>query len=225
MKFKNIFFDFLKVLLWVVIFYSGSLYADGYLFLNLQNYQPAANNFSPYFFERNSVTGDLVKVIDTDNSFQFKTYNLKLGADGIGSYRAEVRPVLLEWEKKVNPFEDDSDSSYLSGSLARNIEAELQEDLAVEVHIAIYKGRIEAISYVQNTTAEAPEIETIIANPWGMTEDQTSHVKGAGSSLLDNVLTDFKNRGAQKVQLYSVKDRYYLDRGWQRGSSDQGACE
>jgi hypothetical protein len=93
MKFKNIFFGFFKTLLLTIIFYSGTLYAS-YMYLDLQNYQ--SRSVSPYFFERVQGTNDLLKVIDMQNNFQFKTYDLTLQTD-IDLYNAEVKPVLLKW--------------------------------------------------------------------------------------------------------------------------------
>jgi hypothetical protein len=64
MKFRNIFFGFLKTWLLIAISYSGSLYAAGYMFLTLYDYQPITNNFRPYFFEKDPYTGKLTKVFD-----------------------------------------------------------------------------------------------------------------------------------------------------------------
>jgi hypothetical protein len=44
MKFKNIFFGFFKTLLLTTIFYSSSLYAVGYMFLDLQGYPYTTSN-------------------------------------------------------------------------------------------------------------------------------------------------------------------------------------
>ncbi|WP_139458270.1 hypothetical protein [Bathymodiolus thermophilus thioautotrophic gill symbiont] len=228
MKFKNIFFGFLKTLLLAVIFCSSLLYADGYMTLDLQNYQPADNGSPPYFFEVDSTTGNLIKVVDTGNSFQFKTYNFRTTVD-IESYIEEVEPVLLKWREEIEPFDEEFHSS---SSLSDGMLADLRYDLrsgpfSGEVHVATYEGRIEAISYVPNTADEAPEIDTIVANPWGMIKGQTTNVKGAGSSLLDYILQKFKSRGAVKARLYSERDQYYLDRGWQREPDpwqEDGAC-
>jgi hypothetical protein len=38
MKFKNIFFGFLRTLLLIIAFYSSALYADQYMFLDLRDY-------------------------------------------------------------------------------------------------------------------------------------------------------------------------------------------
>ncbi|OIR24153.1 hypothetical protein [Bathymodiolus thermophilus thioautotrophic gill symbiont] len=222
MKFKNIFFGFLKTLLLVAVFYGGSLYADGHMFLDLQNYQHVTNN-SPYFFEIDPTTGNLVKVIDANNSFQFKTYNLGLTAD-VELYKAEVRPVLLRWGEGGAPLDEDFYSaSSLSETLVSDVRHDIKGLFQGEVHVATYEGRIESVSYVKNIVVEVPEIKAIVANPWGMIKGQITNVKGAGSSLLDYMLQKFKNRGAERVRLYSIRDRYYLDRGWQRGIGN-GAC-
>ncbi|CAB5498063.1 hypothetical protein [Bathymodiolus thermophilus thioautotrophic gill symbiont] len=224
MKFKNIFFGFLKTLLLIVVFCSSLLYADGLMFLNLQNYQPA-NNLPPYFFEVEPVTGNLIKVFDIENDFQFKTYNFRVTAD-MESCIKEVEPVLLEWREEIEPFDEEFHSS---SSLSDAMLIDLRHDFgdgpfSGEVHVATYEGRIEAISYVPKAEAVVPEIDTIVANPWGMIEGQTTNVKGAGSSLLDYILQKFRSRGAVKARLYSVRDQYYLDRGWQRESDDYSAC-
>jgi hypothetical protein len=52
-----------------------------------------------------------------------------------------------------------------------------------EVHVAIYKGKIEAVSYTEDARQAIPEIKTLIANPEGLIEGQTKIVKGGGSSL------------------------------------------
>jgi hypothetical protein len=67
MKFRNICFGFLKTWLLIAIFYRGSLYAAGYVFLTLYDYQPITNNFRPYFFEKDPYTGKLTKVFDSEN--------------------------------------------------------------------------------------------------------------------------------------------------------------
>jgi hypothetical protein len=72
----NTLFDFFKTLLLAVIFCGGLIYAYGHMVLTLQNYQYTADDFPPYFFERG-----LTKIIDTENSFQFKTYRLGLKFD------------------------------------------------------------------------------------------------------------------------------------------------
>ena len=216
MKIKNIFFGFLKALLLVVIFYSGLLSAKDYMFFDLQNYQPVANSPPPYFFQIDPTTGNLVKIIKED-SFRFKTYNLRLKAD-LELYNVEVRPTLLKWEIKIRPFEGESNSSsLLSEDLVKKVYNESGDGfLSREIHVATYEDRIEAVSYVKNKVPGMPEIDTIVANPEGLRIGQTANVKGAGSSLLDYELKIFSNRGDQKVRLYSIKDQYYLDRGWQR---------
>jgi hypothetical protein len=64
-------FGFLKTWLLIAIFYSGSLYAAGYMFLTLDDYHPITNDFRPYFFERDPYTGKLTKVFDSENDFQW----------------------------------------------------------------------------------------------------------------------------------------------------------
>ncbi|WP_139458269.1 hypothetical protein [Bathymodiolus thermophilus thioautotrophic gill symbiont] len=232
MKVKNIFFGFLKALLLVVAFCSSLLYANEYMVFDLQNYQPAADSPSPYFFQRDPITGNLTKVTDLENSFQFKTYNLKLRAD-LEWYREEVEPTLSRWRVRISPSEYDSDSvSFLSSDLMNKVnDGSLEGSLPREVHVAIYKGRVEAASYVKNTEPEMPEIDILAANPEGMRVGQTMNVKGAGSALLDYELKTFKGRGAEKVRLFSTRDEYYLDRGWKSEPArwtdvfgDQGAC-
>ncbi|OIR24639.1 hypothetical protein [Bathymodiolus thermophilus thioautotrophic gill symbiont] len=223
MKVKNIFFGFLKALLLAVIFYSSLLSAEDYFFFDFQDYQPLANSPPPYFFQIDPMTGNLVKIIKED-SFRFKTYNLRLKAD-LELYNAEVRPTLLKWEIKIRPFEEESNSSsLLSGGLVKKIDGGSGGDSLGEVHIATYEDRIEAVSYVTNKVPGVPEIDTLVASPEGMRVGQTGSVKGAGSSLLDYELKIFNNRGDRGVRLYSIRDQYYLDRGWQRESDVQGAC-
>jgi hypothetical protein len=64
------------------------------MFLDLQSYNPVAGNFRPYAFEIDPNTGNLVKVFDMQNDFQFKTYNLGSKED-MALYEKEVRPTLL----------------------------------------------------------------------------------------------------------------------------------
>lgn len=212
MKFKNILFSVLKTLLLVVVFYSRSLYAS-YMYLDLGSHQ--SRSISPYFFESNQETGDLIKVIDTQNNFQFKTYNLTLQVD-IEEYNTEVRPVLLEWKKTVAPFGTDSySSSELSKGMARSIEIHLEMDPPpMKVYVATYKGNIESVSYIKNTRLQTPEIDTIVANPEGLIEGQTMIVKGGGSALLEHVIKTYKEAGTEEIQLYSGDDQYYAKRGW-----------
>ncbi len=227
MKFKNIFFGFFKTLLLTTIFYSSSLYAVGYMFLDLQGYPYTTSNFRPYFFAKDPTTGNLIKVTDTQDSFQFKTYNFGFNAD-IESYNAEVKPVLVEWSEGTEPFGTESfSSSQLSGSMVTNVEEDLDNLLEKEVHTATYKGRIESVSYAQSPEVTAPKIETIVANPEGLVPGQTTTVKGGGSSLLDRIVRTYKEEGVDKVRLYSAKDdSYYADRGWQVDSEaeSEGAC-
>jgi hypothetical protein len=57
--------------------YKSLIHAANYMFLILQNYQYTANDFPPYLFEKNFETGQLTKIIDTENAFQFKTFVLR----------------------------------------------------------------------------------------------------------------------------------------------------
>ncbi|OIR24637.1 hypothetical protein [Bathymodiolus thermophilus thioautotrophic gill symbiont] len=235
MKFKNIFFGFLKTLLLTVVFHIGLLCANEYMIFDLQNYQPTDNSPPPYFFQRDPATGDLVRLTDTEGGFQFKTYNLQLKAD-LAQYKIEVRPTLLRWKEKIIPLEkDSSSSSFFSGDLANKVDAQSSKRPPPrEVHVATYKDRIEAVSYVNNRKPESPEIDILTANPEGMRVGQTTNVKGAGSALLDYELKTFKGRGAESAQLLSIRDKYYLDRGWKidfdhwievEDSDDQSSCE
>ncbi|CAB5498074.1 hypothetical protein [Bathymodiolus thermophilus thioautotrophic gill symbiont] len=223
MKFKNIFFDFFKTLLLVVVFYSGLLYADQYMFLDLQNYPYISNDFRPYFFERDLATGNLIRVPDVQNSFQFKTYNLE-SLDDAALYRVEVRPVLLEWRGTIAPLDSEADSaSFLSGSMADSIDFCLKEKLPLrKVHIVTYRGNVEAVSYVNNADP-VPKIELMAANPEGMLEGQTAIVKGGGSSLLEGIVRGYQAEGRGRVRLYSINDKYYSKRGWQ-AEPNRGAC-
>ncbi|AYQ57137.1 hypothetical protein MS2017_1450 [Bathymodiolus thermophilus thioautotrophic gill symbiont] len=234
MKFKNIFFGFLKTLLLTVVFYIGLLCATEYMTFDLQNYQPTANSPPPYFFQRDPATGNLARLTDTEGSFQFKTYNLQLKAD-LAQYKIEVEPTLLRWKEKIIPLEKDSDySSFFSGDLVDKVEEQSSKSPPPkEVHVATYEDRIEAVSYVDNANPRTPEIDILTANPEGMRIGQTTNVKGAGSALLDYELKIFKGRGARGVQLLSIRDQYYLDRGWKiepnyqievEDFNDQGAC-
>jgi hypothetical protein len=49
--------------------------------------------------------------------------------------------------------------------------------LTREVHIATYKGEIEAMSYSESSEVEVPEIITLIAKPEGLMHGQTTTVK------------------------------------------------
>ena len=225
MTFKNIFFGFFKTLLLAVIFYSSLLYAAGNMFLELQGYPYTNHNFRPYFFTKDATTGDLIKIPGTQDSFQFKTYNLGIQAD-VDSYNAEVKPVLLEWSEEGDPFEQESVyASRLSNNIVQDVERDLDNGmLSKEVHVATYEGRIEAASYAQSPEITAPEIETIAANPAGLITDQTTVVKGGGSALLDSMARTYKEEGVDRIRLYSSRhDNYYADRGWQSDTED-GAC-
>ena len=139
MKFKNIFFDFLKTLLWVVIFYSNSTYAV-YIFLNPQKYQHTANDFRPYSFERNLVADKMIKITDTENNFQFETYKLGSKID-MDAYKLRVKPILQKWSKKGQWLK--SNDSRISARLSGHIESGINWDsnnkvFTHEVHVATY---------------------------------------------------------------------------------------
>ncbi|CAB5500654.1 hypothetical protein THERMOT_1282 [Bathymodiolus thermophilus thioautotrophic gill symbiont] len=221
MKFKNIFFGFLKTLLLAVIFYSGLLYATGgHMFLDLRNYPYTNNDFRPYFFARDESTGDLIKIPDTQNSFTFKTYDLDLPAD-MKLYRREVRPILRRWKNEDAPPDTDADLSIdLSGQMETNIA--LDSKSSREVHVAIYDDNIEAVSYVYDAK-QTPEIDTIIANPEGLLEGQTTIVKGGGSALLENIVRSYQEDGIERIQLYAIESKYYAKRGWKM-EPEEAAC-
>jgi hypothetical protein len=102
MKFKDTFSIFLKTLLVIGIFYSGLTYAS-YLFINLQDYQYTADDYPPYFFERTPNTNNFIKVTDTQNTFQFRTYKLESKIDMM-TYKAKVKPTLLKWGEEIHPI-------------------------------------------------------------------------------------------------------------------------
>jgi N-acetylglutamate synthase-like GNAT family acetyltransferase len=62
---------------------------------------------------------------------------------------------------------------------------------------------------------ETPEIITLIAKPEGLVPGQTTNIKGGGSSLLEQLIQDYKAKNVQKIRLYSSKDDYYSKRGWE----------
>ncbi|CAB9538979.1 hypothetical protein BROOK1789B_261 [Bathymodiolus brooksi thiotrophic gill symbiont] len=223
MKFKNIFFGFLRTLLLIIAFYSSALYADQYMFLDLRDYPYTTHDFRPYFFDRDEA-GNVIKVPDTRNSFQFKTYNLDLKED-VALYRKEVRPTLLEWKKYDAPPDSEPESAArLSGRMEGIIERDLASNASSrEVYVATYKGNVEAVSYVNDGTL-VPEINTLVANPEGMFEGQTTDVKGGGSALLDNIAQEYQAKGEVKIRLYSINDEYYASRGWQVEPKEEGAC-
>ncbi len=229
MKFRSIFFSFLKTWLLVAIFYSGSLYA-GYMHLNLNDYHPTTNNFRPYLFERDLNTGKLVQVFDTENSFQFETYSLDSDIDMI-LYEMRVLPVLQDWGAGIGNYQPSTDS-HASSDLAKVTESEVNLNLkgeggipsTREIHIATYKGEIEAISYSDSSEMETPEIITLIAKPEGLVPGQTTNIKGGGSSLLEQLIQDYKAKNVQKIRLYSSKDDYYSKRGWEDETDSEGAC-
>ncbi|CAB5500157.1 hypothetical protein BTHERMOSOX_669 [Bathymodiolus thermophilus thioautotrophic gill symbiont] len=219
MKFKNIFFGFLRAWLLVTIFYGGSLYANNRMFLILEDYHYVDSDFPPYFFEKNIDTGEITKVVDMQNTFQFKSYNLNL-ADDMKLYETEVRPVLLKWGEGIEPYQEQTDkASSFSRYMVEQINKELDKNFPLgKVHIATYKGKIEAVSYAEDVEVvglEEPKIKTIVANPEGLITNQTTTPKGGGSSLLNRMIQEFKEKGVDKIRLYSVDDEYYLKRGWQ----------
>ena len=215
MKFKNIVFGFLKTWLLIALFYSGSLYAGSQMFIILQDYSHTADEFRPYIFEKDPNTGNLIKVFDTENNFQFKTYSLDSEAD-MALFEIEVKPTLLEWTEEVTPFQYQSSmSSSLSKDMLVDVEVDLSTgSLSKEIHIATYKGNIESVSYASSVEAERPEITILTANPKGLTIGQTTYPKGGGSALLNYELQRYKAGDVEKVRLYSVEDEYYLSRGW-----------
>jgi hypothetical protein len=108
------------------------------------------------------------------------------------------------------------------------MEGIIERDLASnassrEVYVATYKGNVEAVSYVNDGTL-VPEINTLVANPEGMFEGQTTDVKGGGSALLDNIAQEYQAKGEVKIRLYSINDEYYASRGWQVEPKEEGAC-
>ena len=216
----NTLFDFFKTLLLAVIFCGGLIYAYGHMVLTLQNYQYTADDFPPYFFERG-----LTKIIDTENSFQFKTYRLGLKFD-MAEYKANIRPVLLKWgAAEYIPTTQSYDSSFLSRGMEENIKLDSYTgSFAKEIHIVTYQGRIEAVSYAENAEMQAPKIETIVANPEGLVTGQTTIVKGGGSALMDYMLRRFKSKGVKSVRIFSTNDKYYADRGWQEDENEDNDC-
>jgi hypothetical protein len=224
MKFKDTFSNFLKTLLVIGIFYSGLAYAS-YLFINPQDYQYTADDYPPYFFERTPNTNNFIKVTDTQNTFQFRTYKLESKIDMM-TYKAKVKPTLLKWGEGIHPYDTQShEASGLSKTIEQTIEEDLFDgSLENEIHVATYEGKIEAVSYATSADISAPEIKTLIANPEGLAVNQTTTVKGGGSALLDYTLQRYKARGIEKVQLLSTQDEYYLNRGWKVKSNANEAC-
>ena len=230
MKFRNVFFGFLKTWLLIAIFYSGSLYADTHMYLTLNDYHPVTNDFRPYLFERDPNTGKSIKVFDTENDFQFKTYSIRSEADMI-LYRQDVVPTLREWGAEI--YQEGTDS-YESTDLSTMMELEVEFDSSGrngiipkrEVNVATYKGRIEAVSYSETSEVETPEIITLAAKPEGLVPGQTTNIKGGGSSLLENLIQKYKVRNVRKIRLYSIKDDYYYRRGWKNdpNPNPKGAC-
>ncbi|CAB5505387.1 hypothetical protein THERMOT_2145 [Bathymodiolus thermophilus thioautotrophic gill symbiont] len=215
MKFKNIVFGFLKTWLLVALFYSNSLYAYNHMFIILQDYSHTADEFLPYTFEKDLSTGNLIKVFDTENNFQFKTYSLNSEAD-MSLFEIEVKPTLLKWAKAIKPLQYRSTlSSRFSKNMLENVGQDLKNSLSKEIHVATYKGNIEAISYADSAGVTKPNIGSLVANPEGLRVNQTVKPKGGGSSLLSHMLRKFKEGGAERVQLYSIDDKYYQERGWQ----------
>ncbi|CAC9971831.1 hypothetical protein [uncultured Gammaproteobacteria bacterium] len=238
MKFRNIFFGFLKTWLLIAIFYSGSLYAAGYMFLTLYDYQPITNNFRPYFFEKDPYTGKLTKVFDSENDFQFETYTVGSEAD-MALYKERVLPVLNDWGSEVEDYKlgtDSRTSAHLTEFMKLDVTIDSgSEDATVltrEVHVATYKGEIEAMSYSDSSEAGVPKITTLIAKPKGLVPSQTTTVKGGGSSLLERLVQRYKAKYVDKIRLYSAQDDYYSKRGWKNEpesdseseSESEGAC-
>ncbi len=238
MKFRNIFFGFLKTWLLIAIFYSGSLYAAGYMFLTLYDYQPITNNFRPYFFEKDPYTGKLTKVFDSENDFQFETYTVGSEAD-MALYKERVLPVLNDWGSEVEDYKlgtDSRTSAHLTEFMKLDVTIDSgSEDATVltrEVHVATYKGEIEAMSYSDSSEAGVPKITTLIAKPEGLVPSQTTTVKGGGSSLLERLVQRYKAKYVDKIRLYSAQDDYYSKRGWKNEpesdseseSESEGAC-
>ncbi|CAC9955938.1 hypothetical protein [uncultured Gammaproteobacteria bacterium] len=238
MKFRNIFFGFLKTWLLIAIFYSGSLYAAGYMFLTLYDYQPITNNFRPYFFEKDPYTGKLTKVFDAENDFQFETYTVGSEAD-MALYKERVLPVLNDWGSEVEDYKlgtDSRTSAHLTEFMKLDVTIDSgSEDATVltrEVHVATYKGEIEAMSYSDSSEAGVPKITTLIAKPKGLVPSQTTTVKGGGSSLLERLVQRYKAKYVDKIRLYSAQDDYYSKRGWKNEpesdseseSESEGAC-
>ncbi|AYQ57221.1 hypothetical protein MS2017_1536 [Bathymodiolus thermophilus thioautotrophic gill symbiont] len=226
MKFRNIFFGFLRTWLLIVIFCSSALSAGTDMILILRDYQYTAADFPPYFLVEDPLnTGNFIKVLEEQNTFQFKTYNLSLEAD-LESYKAEVKPILIEWSEKTGLI---GKNAKLSKRFSGLMESYVNEDFRGldqgEIHIATYKGKISAISYTKDAiVGENPEINLLVANPSGLVENQTTLPKGGGSSLLDYMVRRYEEAGVEKIQLSSVNDEYYLDRGWQIAPKPEGAC-
>ncbi|AYQ57220.1 hypothetical protein MS2017_1535 [Bathymodiolus thermophilus thioautotrophic gill symbiont] len=225
MKFRNIFFGFLRTWLLIAIFCSSSLYAGINMILMLQDYQYTVADFPPYFLRENPLNaGNFIKVLEEQNAFQFKTYNLNLEAD-FESYEAEVKPILIEWSEKIGLLGENAElSKNFSGLMKAYVGEDFRSSSQEEIHIATYKGKIEAISYVKDTTEKDLEIDLLVANPNGLVENQTMLPKGGGSSLLDYMVHKYEEEGVEKIQLYSVNDEYYFNRGWQIEPEPEGAC-
>jgi hypothetical protein len=169
----------------------------------LQSSYYATFDFPPYLFEKNFETGQLTKIIDTENAFQFKTYSLASETD-IESYMSNVKPVLIKWaeEDESDIGSDASTSSILSRDIIEGVE--MDHLPTREVHVAIYKGKIEAVSYAEDARQTIPEIKTLIANPEGLIEGQTKIVKGGGSSLLNYTLQRFVGEKNDYYTLFVV---------------------
>ena len=223
MKFKNIFFGFLRTWLLVAIFYSGLLCAAGDMILILEGHPYVVSNPSPYFFRKDPNTGNLIKVYDAKNDFQFETYVLE-SEDDFESYDVEIKPVLLDWEEEEYSIEPEVKSAgRLSKKMIGDIEREFGNGIPKEIHVATYKGDIEALAYSDSAEMEVPEIDIIVANPNGMVTGQMTIPKGGGSSLMDYMIQRYRIRGVERIKLYSINDEYYLSRGWKR-VPESGAC-
>ncbi|CAB5505617.1 hypothetical protein THERMOS_2160 [Bathymodiolus thermophilus thioautotrophic gill symbiont] len=225
MKFRNIFFGFLRTWLLIAIFCSSSLYAGTNMILMLQNYQYTAADYPPYFLREEPLgTGNFIKVLDDQNAFQFRTYDLSSEAD-LALYEAEVEPILTEWSEQIGLLGSNAElSKQFSGLMKMYVDESLHSLTPKEIHIATYEGKIEAVSYVGSTEGQAPKIDLLIANPRTLSDNQTVLPKGAGSSLLNDMALRYKEEGVEKIQLRSVNDEYYLDRGWQAVPEPEGAC-
>ncbi|CAB5494295.1 hypothetical protein THERMOT_82 [Bathymodiolus thermophilus thioautotrophic gill symbiont] len=219
-QFNTIFFGFLKTLLLITIICSGLLYA-GTLYINPQTYQFGENAFPPYHFEINPVTNELYKVFDLDNDFQFKTYDLKIAED-IAGYKEDIEPILSKWgafDINFGPSEA-SHSSKLSTVMSTDVNNDLEYSetsltpMQQEVHVALYKGEVEAIAYTDNTVGVTPQIRILVANPEGLVGGQTTIVKGGGSSLLGHIVRRYQEAGVDRIELESGNSGYYMSRGW-----------
>ncbi|CAB5500162.1 hypothetical protein THERMOT_1183 [Bathymodiolus thermophilus thioautotrophic gill symbiont] len=226
MKFRNIFFGFLRTWLLIAIFCSSSLYAGTDMILILRDYQYTAADYPPYFLREDPLNpGNFIKVLDNQNTFQFKTYNLSSEVD-LALYEAEVEPVLSEWSGQIGLLGSNAElSKQFSGLIKMYTDNGLHEATPKEINVATYKGKIEAVSYVGRAEGRAPKIDLLVANPRTLSDNQTVLPKGAGSSLLNDMAHRYKEEGVEEIQLRSVSnDEYYLNRGWRAVPEPEGAC-